>query len=92
MCSATAPVYQSGGMTSGRKQSLASERDEREFQFDIRRLETGDAVDVFVETERRWARGTFEVTTDGTAHVLLSREHILTLDVALQMGLRRVLN
>lgn len=79
-------------MTNERKQSLASECDEREFQFDVRRLEPGDAVDVFVETERRWARGTFEVTTDGAARVLLSREHILAFDVALQMGLRRVLN
>lgn len=79
-------------MTNGRKQHLANERDERESQFDVRRLEPGDAVDVFVEADRYWARGTFEITTDGNARILLSRENIIAFDVALHMGLRRVLN
>ena len=37
--------------------------DDREVDFDVRRLEPGDRVDVFVESERRWSRGVFQIST-----------------------------
>jgi hypothetical protein len=41
--------------------------DERELQFDVRRLEPGDQVDVFMEADRHWSRGTFQISTAGDA-------------------------
>ena len=65
--------------------------DERESQFDLRRLEPGDAVDVFVDEERRWARGTFKVSTAGDAFIDVERR-MVPFEAALASGLRRVLN
>ena len=66
--------------------------DERELQFDVRRLEPGDDVDVFIEAERRWSRGTFRISTAGDAVVELAHRQTVALWDALAMGLRRVLH
>jgi hypothetical protein len=66
--------------------------DERELQFDMRRLEPGDPVDVFMEAERRWSRGTFRISTAGDAIIELSHRQPLAFWDALAMGLRRVLH
>ena len=67
-------------------------RDERELQFDVRCLDAGDRVEVFLDGERRWTRARFEITTDGFALVRLINGEALRFDAALRMGLRRVLN
>lgn len=67
--------------------------DEREWQFDVRQLEAGDPVEVFVDDERRWVRGTFQITTAGQALVELSAGQArINFHRALRMGLRRVLH
>jgi hypothetical protein len=66
--------------------------DEREFQFDVRRLEAGDPVDVFGESERRWLRGTFRISTAGDAFVDLPRRDSIGFEDALRIGVRRVLH
>src|SRR3954451_384915 len=66
--------------------------DERELQFDVRCLDAGDRVEVFMDAERRWARGRFEISTAGVALVQLPNGQEIRFDVALRMGLRRILN
>jgi hypothetical protein len=66
--------------------------DDRAIEFDVHRLEPGDQVDVFVESERRWSRGTFQMSTTGDALVELPYRQTLSFERALAMGLRRVLN
>jgi hypothetical protein len=66
--------------------------DERELQFDVRRLDVGDAVDVYVESERRWARGRFEISSEGRAFIDVAGREPIRFDSALLMGLRRVLH
>jgi hypothetical protein len=66
--------------------------DERELQFDVRRLEAGDAVDVYVEHERRWTRGRFEISSEGYAFIDVAGRDPIRFDSALLMGLRRVLH
>ena len=66
--------------------------DDREVEFDVRRLEPGDRVDVFLEAERRWARGVFQISTAGDAFVELAYRETLSFERALAMGLRRVLH
>jgi len=66
--------------------------DERELQFDVRRLEPGDQVDVFMEAERRWSRGTFQISTSGDALIELPYRQSISFERALAMGLRRVLH
>lgn len=69
-----------------------SERDERELQFDVRRLEPGDPVEVFIDTERRWVRGTFQISTAGDALVEVPSRDVVMFERALYMGLKRVLH
>ncbi len=64
--------------------------DERGAQFDVRLLESGDAIEVFVENERQWQRGVFEISTAGEALVSIGKSE-LRFEKALQMGLRREL-
>ena len=66
--------------------------DERELQFDICHLEPGDQVDVFMEADRHWSRGTFQISTAGDALIELQYRQIISLERALAMGLRRVLH
>lgn len=68
------------------------DRDDREVEFDVRRLEPGDRVDVFIESERRWSRGVFQISTAGDAFVELAFRETLPFERALAMGLRRVLH
>lgn len=66
--------------------------DERALQFDVRRLESGDPVEVFSEPERRWLRGTFRISTAGDALVDVARRESVRFCDALRMGVRRVLH
>jgi len=66
--------------------------DERAMQFDVRRLEPGDHVEVFIEPERRWVRGRFRISTAGDALVELPCRQEMTFERALASGLRRVLH
>jgi len=66
-------------------------RDEREPQFDVRRLESGDPVEVFVEREREWVRGRFRISTAGEAVIDMFRRETVEFERALAMGLKRVL-
>lgn len=66
--------------------------DERESQFDIRQLEAGDPVEVFLDEERCWVRGTFQITTAGQALIELVGQARINFHRALRMGLRRVLH
>lgn len=80
-----------------RAQSVTSglagrELDERELQFDVRRLESGDPVEVLIESEHRWVRGTFRISTCGDAWVDLSLREPLPFERALFLGLKRILH
>jgi hypothetical protein len=66
--------------------------DEREFQFDVRGLDSGHAVEVFLEDERRWVQGEFHISTAGDALVAIPRREALSFEQALLMGLKRVLH
>lgn len=66
--------------------------DERELQFDVRRLESGDPVEVFVEREREWVRGTFRISSAGEALIDMFRRETVEFQRALAMGLKRVLH
>jgi hypothetical protein len=66
--------------------------DERELQFDIRRLESGDPVEVYIERERQWLRGTFLISTAGEAWIDVPRRGALAFESALTMGLKRILH
>jgi hypothetical protein len=72
--------------------ATCSSDDERELQFDVRRLDSGDAVDVFIEGERQWLRGTFQISTAGEAWIDIPRRGALAFESALAMGLKRVLH
>jgi hypothetical protein len=65
--------------------------DERELQFDVRCLDVGDRVEVFVDKVRGWARGKFEISTAGLALIQLADGEQIRFDAALRMGLRRIL-
>jgi len=75
-----------------RNRPLETDADERELQFDVRRLDAGDAVEVFLEEERRWVRGRFVVSTEGTAIVELVTKEPLGFEAALAMGIKRILH
>jgi hypothetical protein len=66
--------------------------DERALQFDVCRLEPGDQVEVFMEAERYWSRGTLQISTAGDALIELQYRQTISFDRALAMGLRRVLH
>ena len=57
-------------------------------EFDLHRLQCGDAVEVFIDGARGWCRGTFEVTTAGEAIVELSGGETVALAEALRRGIR----
>jgi hypothetical protein len=75
-----------------RNRPFDKDADERELQFDVRRLDAGDAVEVFVEEERRWVRGKFIVSSSGAAVVQLVSKPPLQFEAALAMGIKRVLH
>jgi hypothetical protein len=66
--------------------------DERELQFDVLRLEDGDPVEVFVESDCRWLQGTFRVSPEGEAYIAVPPAHAFFLEDALDMGLKRTLH
>jgi hypothetical protein len=69
----------------------APELDERALRFDVRRLEPGDSVEVFIAPERQWKRGRFRISTAGDA-VVDVRDGAIPFEDALAAGLRRVLH
>lgn len=69
-----------------------SSPDERELQFDRRCLGSGDELELFIESERKWAPGKLEVSTTGIAFIRLRNGRRIPLCSALLMGLRRPLN
>lgn len=66
--------------------------DERELQFDVRQLDDGDVVEVFIDAEARWRRGAFVIATTGEALVRFGDADAIALATALRLGLRRVLH
>jgi hypothetical protein len=60
------------------------------YDYDVRNLDIGDPVEVFIELERRWRPGTFCVSTAGTAFVEIAGRVHFRFEQALLMGLRRV--
>lgn len=58
-------------------------------ELDVRRLQLGDAVEVFIDSERGWCRGYFDITTAGDAVIELPGGETVTLAVALLLGMRR---
>jgi hypothetical protein len=76
----------------GAREPADKTADERTLQFDPRCLDVGDRVDVFLESERRWTRGTFEISTAGVAFVRMTDGESIHFGAALRMGLRRTLN
>ena len=57
-------------------------------ELDVRSLQLGDAVEVFMDNERGWCRGTFEITTAGVAVIALAGKDTVTLAEALILGMR----
>lgn len=66
--------------------------DERGLQFDVRLLEPGDPVDVYVDQSGIWQHARVTVTHTGVACVVLADGSLVRLESAVAMGLRRVLN
>ncbi len=62
------------------------------YDYDTRHLGVGDPVEVFIEPERRWQRGTFGISTAGTAFVEIGGRVQFRFEQALLMGLRRIAN
>jgi hypothetical protein len=56
--------------------------------FDVRSLERGDPVELYLELEHRWQRAIFDISTAGVAFVELPGRVQFRLDQALLMGLR----
>ncbi|MCU1282826.1 MAG: hypothetical protein JWM53_6372 [bacterium] len=66
--------------------------DEREFDFPVGYLQSGDPVEVYSWSEREWQRGTFEVTAAGIAVVAVAGRAAFRYDGARLMGVRRTLH
>ena len=58
-------------------------------EFDLRNLQRGEVVEVFVDRARGWCRGTFEITTAGVAIVELAGGETVALAEALRNGIRQ---
>ena len=56
--------------------------------LDVRSLQLGDPVEVFMDSERGWCRGTVEITTAGVAVIALAVDETVTLAEALILGMR----
>jgi hypothetical protein len=59
------------------------------YDYDVRDLEIGDPVELFIAPERRWERGTFGVSTAGVAFVEIRGRVQFRFEQALLMGMRR---
>ena len=60
------------------------------YDYDVRHLEVGDPVEVFLEPDHRWEAGVFSISTAGTAYVETRARAQLRFEQALLMGLRKV--
>ena len=61
------------------------------YDYDVRQLAVGDVVELYIGPEHRWQRGTFGITTSGTAFVEIVGRVQFRFEQALLMGLRRVI-
>jgi hypothetical protein len=68
------------------------EQDERALQFDLRLLEPGDAVEVWVEASREWRHARVARGPTGLSCIVLGDGRLVRFESALLMGLRRILN
>ena len=68
------------------------EADPRARQFNEKRLQPGDAVEVFSPSERRWKRGIFCVSSAGDVLIDLPFDDAIPFAQAVADGLRRVLH
>ena len=57
-------------------------------ELDVRRLQLGDAVEVFMDSARGWCRGYFDITTAGAAVIELPGGETVPLALALLLGMR----
>jgi hypothetical protein len=78
-------------MGTYRKNEAAKLLAHKTYDNDVRNLEPGDEVEVYIAPERAWASGVFDVSTKGVAYVELRGRAMISLDGAMLMGLRRVL-
>ena len=60
------------------------------YDYDVRRLTVGDNVELYIEPEHRWQRGTFAISTAGTAFIEIGGRVQFRFEQALLMGLRRL--
>ena len=60
------------------------------YDYDVRQLAAGDAVEVFIEANRRWEPGVFAISTAGMAFVEIRGRVQFRFEQALLMGLRRI--
>ena len=60
------------------------------YDGDVRNLEPGDDVEVYIAPERTWAPGVFDISTRGVAYVQLGGRAMIGLEGAMLMGLRRI--
>jgi SH3-like domain-containing protein len=72
--------------------SMPADHDERALQFDLRLLEPGDPVEIYVEAAHEWRRARVALGRGGIACVALSDGRTFPFESARRMGLRRVLN
>jgi hypothetical protein len=79
-----------GTVGTYRKNDAAQFLAHKTYDSDVRNLEPGDEVEVYVAPERAWASGTFDISTAGVAYVELRGRAMISLDGAILMGLRRV--
>ena len=66
--------------------------DPRARQLNEKRLQPGDAVEVFSPSDRRWKRGTFYVSRAGDVLIDLPFDDAIPFAQAVADGLRRVLH
>ena len=57
-------------------------------ELDVRHLQLGDAVEVFIDSARGWCRGYFDITTAGVAVIELPGGERIQLGDALLLGIR----
>ncbi len=69
-----------------------AEVDERTWLFDVQMLEPGDTIEIYEARQQRWRRGLLMRKRAGTKTIVLADGSALSLDEAVRLGLRRVLN
>ncbi len=68
------------------------EVDERTWLFDVQMLEPGDTIEIYEAQQQRWRRGLLMRKRAGAKTIVLADGTALSLNEAVRLGLRRVLN